>query len=208
MKELYITGGECLKEKLGKENAISFNEALCDGELSYPLFTDSFNEVRAKEHGVEVDEYLEISVDPLKEISNATSLILVFGKDMFCMCNVVGLLAYLEQINYPGDILLQIVDEESMAIKDTYSIKLGAYINMYKQVLINHLPYEGKTIFEIECGLDTYLMYLDENNEIYEYIRENVTNINLVDNMLIRYTDYGLGDVQYYKMIAKVISGK
>lgn len=203
---LYICGGECLKEKLNKQTSISFNEALCDGVVSYPLFDDTFNKLRATTHNVSVKEYHDYTVKPLETIKEYNELELVFGRDMFCMMNVVGLLTFLEQNNFPGNVTLRIVDEITLDVIDTYPIKLGIYTEMYKTVLINHKRYRGKCIFELECGLETYLQLQSENNEILEYIEEHLEDSDLLEVLLLRYPDYGFGDTQYLRMINKVKS--
>ena len=113
MSELIITDGECLKERLQAENCISFNEALCDETVTYPIFDDAFCKLRATELGVSFQEYVEISVKSLETIKGYERLVLYFGRDMFCMINLIGLLTYLEQIGYKGNIELRLVDEET-----------------------------------------------------------------------------------------------
>ena len=202
--KLYICGGECLKEQLNEQVSISFNEALCDGQVTYPLFDETFNKLRANVHNVSEELYYNYTVKPLLDITMYDDVELVFGRDMFCMMNMVGLLTYFEQINFPGNITLRLVDELKMDVIDTYEIKLGIYTEMYKTVLINHKRYQGKCVFELECGLETYLQLQSEANEIVEYIEEHLDDEDLLKVLLLRYSDYGLGDTQYLKMIENV----
>lgn len=204
MSELIITDGECLKERLQAENCISFNEALCDETVTYPLFDDAFCKLRATELGVSFQEYVEISVKSLETIKGYERLVLYFGRDMFCMINLIGLLTYLEQIGYKGNIELRLVDEETLEIQATYDIQLGNYTNIYKQVLVEHCLPVIPCFFELQCGIEMYLDMLSDDNEILTYIRENINEENLLAILLERYYDYGYGDTQYKKMIERV----
>lgn len=204
--KLYICDGECLKERLNEIHSISFNEALCDGVVSYPLFDTEFNELRALQHNVSLELYITNTVQQLNTINKYQDIELVFGQDMFCMINMVGLLTFLEQTNFPGNITLRLVDEITLDIITIYNIDLGIYTDIYKNILINHEYYKGDCILELKKALSDYLLLQDENNEILKYIEEHLDDEDLLHTLLNRYSDYGLGDTQYLKMIDKVKS--
>ncbi|NMH74594.1 hypothetical protein HF078_16035 [Bacillus sp. RO2] len=140
LKRLHILNGQEMYNDFEKRNflnnemMIPFNEAMCFGNVCENLFSEKFNNMRAKAHHVTEAQYREITLRPLEVLFNGsfTHIELWFDADMFCQMNVLTVLALLDQKEYNGPIDLHVVDEQS-----DYSLKAKGYFQLYKQVFIN-----------------------------------------------------------------------
>ena len=75
-----------------------FNEGMCDGETIEDIFSGEFELERCVAHGVGVEEYEDIVINPLAPLFSFEydELHLFFDEDMFCQINLITLLAYLD----------------------------------------------------------------------------------------------------------------
>ena len=125
------------KEKFGIEGkVISFNEAMVDGNVIDNIFSDEFLKERCVTHNISINEYEKITVSPLKNINNYSSLNMYFGFDMFCQINLLTLLAYFDQIKFYPEIRIYICDEVNLKVIDTYNTSSHGYYSLFKEIII------------------------------------------------------------------------
>ncbi|MBE5099594.1 AraC family transcriptional regulator, partial [Bacillus aryabhattai] len=93
----------------------------------------------------------------------------------------------------------------------TYEIEiteifLSSYKKVYQQVLIDHQFPNIKIIPSMLEGIRLYMEYIKADNEIITYIRKNEdqSQNELLENLFQSFPQYGLGDVQYLKIIETV----
>ena len=157
---------------------IPFNEGMCDGETTEDIFSGEFELERCTTHGVGVEEYEDIVINPLAPLFTFEydELHLFFDEDMFCQINLITLLAYLDSNNYDGNILINKQIPETI-LPD---IMMDAVIN--------------------------YLDYSKEDNELTQFVEQNIDmqENNLLDELYNRFKHLGLGDIQLQKVIDKV----
>ena len=212
MKHINITNGEYLNNYLLNKYEgifIPFNEALIQGELLYPLFNDEFINKRSLVHHVSKELYkskLQDLIDIEKEIDHIESIVLWFGKDAFCVINLLGVLTYLEDINYQNKVTINLVDDETFnVIESNIEVKLSSFKEVYCK-LINRNLIEIEYNF-INEGLKNYLYITSSQSDIMNYIKENINKIDeeeLIVNVLNKTSIYGLSDVFIKEMINKV----
>ena len=118
--KINITAGDCLnailETKYKTERFIPFREAMIKGGYSSKLFSKAFLEERAKTHSVSIQEYTHNLQDFLlflKDIQTYDSIVLWFGDEPFCQENVKVILQTLVEHEYHGDIILNVVVEET-----------------------------------------------------------------------------------------------
>ncbi|MFI8657544.1 AraC family transcriptional regulator [Priestia megaterium] len=190
-----------------KGDYISFNEAMCSHGTSVAIFSDEFKSLRALGHKVSVQEYENFAMEPLKLLFEREykCIVLWFGDDMFCQMNMLTLLAYLEQVAYKGKIFFNMVNEITYKI-ETIEIFLSSYKKVYQQVLIDHQFPKIQVISSMFQGIGLYMEYIKDDNEIVAYIRENEdqSQNELLENLFQSFHQYGLGDVQYLKIIETI----
>ncbi|WVE34356.1 AraC family transcriptional regulator, partial [Priestia megaterium] len=77
---------------------------------------------------------------------------------------------------------------------------------VYQQVLIDHQFPNIKVIPNMFQGIRLYMEYIKVDNEIITYIRENENQSQneLLENLFQSFPQYGLGDVQYLKIIETI----
>ncbi|GAB1793169.1 AraC family transcriptional regulator [Priestia megaterium] len=184
-----------------KGDYISFNEAMCSHGTSVAIFSDEFKSLRALGHKVSVQEYENFAMEPLKLLFEREykCIVLWFGDDMFCQMNMLTLLAYLEQVAYKGKIFFNMVNEITYKI-ETIEIFLSSYKKVYHQ-----FP-KIQVISSMFQGIGLYMEYIKDDNEIVAYIRENEdqSQNELLENLFQSFHQYGLGDVQYLKIIETI----
>ena len=140
-KILNITNGEYFNEYFISNfggAAVPFCEAVMDGEVLTDIYSEEFIAVRAKSLNITENEYKTKMYAYNALNSNKFSCIyLWFGMDTFCQMNLLTLLAYLEQKNFSGKVLLNYIDDETFkVIKEDIVVNLGIYKSIYEKVLI------------------------------------------------------------------------
>jgi len=208
---LHVLNGSHMLERFKNNNLIKenqtyvpFNEAMCWGEADIKIFSDSFIEKRVKSLKTTEAEYRKIVLGSLKPLfkEKFDSIVLWFGDDMFCQMNLITILAYLEQSGYKGDVLFCMVLERTDDISpDTFNIDVKGYSDIYKAVIYNHEMPDLKMIPVTYQAIKMYLNYQTEESPIIKYIRNNLGKEHLVNDLLCRFPEYGLGDLQYQTMI-------
>lgn len=189
---------------LKEEKMIPFNEAMCYGDASRDLFSDEFIAVRSQVHGVTVEQYKDITLKPLHPLlnNNFTDIALWFDGDMFCQINILTILAWLDQLNHPNPIELHIVGEEFVLL-ESYTLTAKGYYALYEQVLMDKTMPENISPPLLKKGVELYLNYLNPDGELMMYIKKhkNIPDKELMFKLLEEFTEYGLGDTQYMKLI-------
>lgn len=183
---------------------VPFNEGMCDGETVEDIFSGEFELERSIAHGVDVEEYEDIVINPLAPLFSFEydELHLFFDEDMFCQINLITLLAYLDSNNYDGNVALHLIDYDFNEIK-CVQIKPQGFFEVYKTVLI------AKRIPEIilpDVMTDAVVNYLDyskEDNELTAFVTEHIDmqDEQLLEEMYVRFKHLGLGDTQLQKVI-------
>lgn len=183
---------------------VPFNEGMCDGETVEDIFSGEFELERCVCHGVGVEEYEDIVINPLAPLFtfDYDELHLFFDEDMFCQINLITLLAYLDSNAYEGNIALHLIDYDFNEIK-CVQIKPNGFFAVYKTVLID------KKVPEIilpDIMMDAVVNYLDyskEDNELIAFAQQNLDmqEDELLTEMFNRFKHLGLGDTQLQKII-------
>lgn len=124
--KINITAGDCLNEILVKkypnEYFVPFCEAMILGNYSSDLFSKEFIKERSKTHNVTVQEYIQkLSgfLDFLKRLDNYNEVDLWFGDEPFCVENTKMVLKILEEYDFRGKLILNIVNETTGDIIET-----------------------------------------------------------------------------------------
>ena len=207
-KVLNITNGDCFNDyflsKFGGE-AVPFCEAMMDGDTISDIYSDEFIELRSKALGVSAKEYkskMHVQTAPLE---NYSELRLWFGKDTFCQTNLLTLLAYLEQIEYGGQVFLNYIDDENFeVIEENISVTLDSYKRIYEDILITKKHPTNLGVLDAE-GIELYFDYLSDTGALAQLVRENSDkdDLNLVCLLLENSKAYGLSDIQAEMLIRK-----
>ena len=210
---LHILNGQLMydefhhKQIMGDADYIPFNEAMCVNKVTYPIFDQTFNEIRANGHEVSTQAYFDKVVAPLLLLSNKSyeTIVLWFGEDVFCQMNLLTLLAYLEQIHFTGNVYLYSFREDEFVVHEE-KLTLGNYSSVFKQVLIDkNMP----TISLLPVIFEAIKRQLDmqkEQNEVTNYIQNHpsIPEMQLVNELLHAFPLLGYGDTQYLQLIRKV----
>lgn len=212
MKNINITNGQYLNNFLESKYEgvfIPFNEAMIQGNLLYPIFDDVFIKKRSLVHNVTKELYLSNISNFLnieKYIHEVESITLWFGKDAFCIINLLTVLVYFENLNYQKDIILNIVDDASCELLESnIQIKLGNFKTLYLKLIDGDII---KTdVMVIDNGIQDYLFITSDNNHVIEYIKENINKLDkqqLLINLTEKTYEYGLSDTFILSLINKV----
>lgn len=204
---LNITNGDYFNEYFLKAfggEALPFCEAMMDGATVTPIFSEQFVSLRSKELGISTTEYRsKMQVyDALRE-NHYAELHLWFGKDTLCQINLLTLLAYLEETQYCGEVLLNYIDDETFEVLEKdISVKLGSYQELYRAILMEK-KMTKETGALILHAIDLYFDYHSENGFLTKLARENAEKDKtaLVCLLLENSKDYGLSDTQAEKLI-------
>ena len=208
MKNINITNGECLNEYLKNKYDgvfIPFNEAMIQGDLVFPVLDDDFINYRSSVHNVSKEVYVEKLNDFLQiknYVNEINEIVLWFGKDAFCIINLIVVLVYLEQINYGGNIYVNLVDDYSFNILES-NIKIECSFKELYLNLVNRTFIDTNINF-INEGVKDYLYITSEDNFVLDYIKENINKLDtkeLVLNILNDTYKYGLSDVFILSLI-------
>ena len=206
-KILNITNGDVFNEyflsKFGGE-AIPFREVMMDGDTVLDIYSDEFIEVRAQALGVKIEEYKSkmLTCGGLN-ILGYKKLNLWFGKDTFCQMNLLTLLAYLEQIDYSGEIFLNYIDDETFeTLEENVRVDLGIYKNLYQEILINKNQIDNLGVL-VARSIELFFDYHSKNGTLAEMVRNNVNmaQTDLICLLLQNSREYGLSDIQAKKLI-------
>lgn len=211
---LHILNGQemynCFKgnQLMEKGEYIPFNEAMCEGSPHEQIFSVEFMKERCNTHHVTMEQYTEITLVPLQKLlgSKYKCIVLWFGEDMFCQMNLLTLLAYLNQVHYRGDVILKLIREEDYQINHIFeSLVIDGYKELYNKVVCNKQISKFESLDSMMKGIGLYLKYHQEENEITDYIKKhrNLEESILITNLFREFKEYGLGDVQYRKLIKK-----
>ena len=205
---LNITNGEVFNEyfisRFGGD-AIPFCEAMMDGKTVMNVYSEEFIELRSSELNVSVDLY-KSKMYAHKELQNDYGkLNLWFGKDTFCQMNLLTLLAYLEQIEFSGEVALNYIDDETFdVIESNIQVDLGRYLKLYESILISKsVPIEVGVLCANSVKL--YFDYHSKNGRLAEMVRNNsaMERMDLICLLLNNSKEYGLSDIQAVKLIEK-----
>ena len=208
-KILNITNGDVFNEyflsKFGGE-AIPFREVMMDGDTVLDIYSDEFIEVRAQALGVKIEEYKSkmLTCGGL-DILGYKKLNLWFGKDTFCQMNLLTLLAYLEQIDYSGEIFLNYIDDETFeTLEENVRVDLGIYKNLYQEILINKNEIDNLGVL-VARSIELFFDYHSQNGTLAEMVRNNVNmaQTDLICLLLENSRGYGLSDIQAKNLIDK-----
>ena len=206
-KMLNITNGEVFNAyfllKFGGE-AVPFCEAIMDGEVVQDIYSEQFIMLRAKslndtENGYRAKMYV---YDALNS-NDYQTICLWFGKDTFCQVNLLALLAYLEQIQYHGELKLNYIDDETFEITEAdIDVQLGIYGKIYEDILISKCAPRDMGVLCTDA-IDLYFDYHSEDGALVKLIRANADKekIELIALLLEQSKDYGLSDVQAERLI-------
>ena len=206
-KILNITNGECFNgyfiSDLGGK-AIPFCEAMMDGKTVTDIYSQQFISLRAESLGITENEYRAkmYVYDALKN-NDYQTICLWFGKDTFCQMNLLTLLAYLEQIEYQGELKLNYIDDETFEVLESdIDVKLGIYCRIYEDVLISKIIPDDVGVLCAKA-IDLYFDYHSVDGELAKLVRANADKgkIALIILLLRSSKDYGLSDTQAERLI-------
>lgn len=208
-KILNITNGDAFNRYFLSEfggDTIPFCEAMMDGDTVYEIYSNDFTSLRASELGVSADEYVSNAhLSKFSALREYPRLDLWFGKDTFCQMNLLTLLAYLEQVDYRGKVLLNYIDDETFSvIEANISVELGSYNDIYKKILIlKENP--GEIGVLARKAVELYFDYHSDNGMLARSVRENseMNDGELLRLLLEISAEYGLSDIQAQKLIEK-----
>ena len=213
---LNITNGDFFNEYFLKKfggNALPFCEDMMDGEAHESVYSNEFIAKRCNALSVSEEEYRS-KMHVYNAINNNkdkfSALCLWFGKDTFCQMNLITLLAYLEEIDYKGNVTLNYIDDESFeVIEENITVSLGSYKRIYSEILLSH---NQPTRLGVLSGkaIDLYFDYHSEGGVLSQIVRENINEDEqaLICRLLLSSAEYGLSDVQAKGIIDRVKNGK
>lgn len=210
MKTLNILNGQAMYDYFKKtrhikdEVMVPFNEAMCYGQASEDIFSEKFIHVRSQSLNVPIDQYKEITLEPLSPLFSKTPTLLTlwFDTDMFCQINVLTLLAWLDQNNFHQSVLIYTVDDQ-FDIINKERVEPKGYKALYRHVVLNKSMPEHVELPYLNKGIKLYLNYLQPDGELITFINEHkaLPENELVALLLRKFTHYGLGDIQYLEII-------
>ena len=210
-KILNITNGEYFNEYFISNfggAAVPFCEAVMDGEVLTDIYSEDFIAVRAKSLNITEKEY-EAKMYAYDALNNGDykTICLWFGKDTFCHMNLLLLLAYLEQIQYDGEVKLNYIDDETFEVLESdIDVKLGLYRKIYEQVLIAK---EKPSDVGVLCSraIDLYFDYHSDEGALAKIVKANAykDKTELICLLLKESKDYGLSDLQAEGLINRII---
>lgn len=214
LKTLHILSGYCMleafhKQKLMNEKAtyVPFNEAMCWGETEEKIFSSEFVKKRSRSLKSTSKEYREIVMEPLKPLFEGgfDVVVLWFGDDMFCQMNLITVLAYLDQIDFKGDVLFCMLQEQKEEMLfGALEIDVKGYNHIYKTILCRKEKFYGEMLPVNYQAMNLYLGYKEEKSDIIRYIKKNINKESLLEELLKLFPQYGLGDLQYQWMIEEL----
>ncbi len=218
IKKLHITNGEFFNrhfEMVTGLKGIPFNEAMMTGKACQEILSREFCALRASYHGVCENEYLQ-KLAPffraMEKLADYDEVHLYFGKDAFCICNMITVLALLEQKNYSKKVFVTYIDDKDFsdftleyAEKTQKEIPLGIYDDIYKSVLICGKEY--KCLDEnISTGIKLYFDFHCADGKLATLIKQSPdkSENDLLIELLQNSCEYGMSDIQGKELIEKI----
>ncbi|HAX71987.1 MAG TPA: hypothetical protein DCY20_00530 [Firmicutes bacterium] len=228
-----IVNGECLKDyflsqQVVYDDVLSVNELFVEGPLQSEIFSRAF--MNERKHYLH--ETYEIPLSLIDEKSSdllaitslgAQPITLWFDEDVFCQINLLVVLAYFSQRQIINQLTVKLIpqqfyhvisvdDEQIMSVHD---INIAQADMIYQDVLVNKQYEKLLTYNEIELfrqlpalkeALRWYIKLQQMNNELVDYIeaQDTMNEEVLVKILLSDYSNLGLTDMQYRKLIRKV----
>ena len=208
---LNITNGEYFNKYLmlkTGEACVPFCEAIMDGEVVTNIYSEQFISLRAKSLNVTEDEYRsKMYVRNFLQGKEYKTICLWFGKDTFCQVNLLALLAYLEQIQYRGDLKLNYIDDETFEVlEQNIDVELGIYGKIYEDILISKcMPCDVGALDA--RAIDLYFDYHSDDGMLVNLVKANADKekMALIVLLLERSKDYGLSDLQAERLINSIL---
>lgn len=210
-----IASGDVVAEQLRVrypgEEIVSFGEAMCEGRAVEPVFGPEFIRLRSLAYGVTEDMYRKkCPGEAVRRLAGRASVcVLYFDDDMFCVVNVITLLAYLEELGFKGDVVLyRLPCDGSLRILEEQPLALGKFGPCYRRVLVERRPFTTELTY-FDSGIPLYLDYVREENDITRYIRfsDGLGETELMHRLMERFTEYGLTDLAALRFIRQVRGG-
>ena len=206
---LNITNGEYFNDyflaKFGGV-AIPFCDSMMDGDTVSEIYSDKFIEVRAAALAVDRDEYKSKMLVPIALAKkNYSKICLWFGKDTFCQANLLTILAYLEEIEYSGAVVLNYIDDQTFeVIGENIPVKLGMYRDLYKKILIEKSFVCDLGVL-VRLAFELYFDYRSDEGMLANLVRDNADkdDVALISILLEKSIEYGLSDRQAENLVRK-----
>lgn len=206
-KILNITNGDYFNNYfLAKFGGVSvpFCEVMMDGDVVEEIYSEAFIKLRSSVLNVSENAYkAKMHVHNILSNNAYSTIYLWFGKDTFCQMNLLALLAYLEQINYRGKLILNYIDDETFEIIEAnIEVALGIYGKVYKQVLISKLLPIKVGVLSMRA-IELYFDYRLDNGILSRLIKKNANKdkTELIRLLLKESKEYGLSDLQAERLI-------
>lgn len=208
-KVIHILNGSFMLEEFKrykvtntKDTYLPFNEAMCWGDGVEKIFSKEFIETRASSLRGTIEQYKEIVIKPLTPLfeGDFKTISLWFDDDMFCVINMITVLAYLEQCNFQGKVLA------CTKLSKIMEMNIKGSLEFYKSIICNKEESIKKN-FDIDYEkVLLYLDYLKEDSKVNKYIKCNINKPEqeLIKEMFQEFPHYGLGDLQYKWLIQKI----
>src|SRR5690625_257012 len=95
---------------------------------------------------------------PLFDHERYESIVLWFGPDMCCQMKVLTILAYLDQINFQGELILHIINEVTYEVEEVEFIR-EQYKIIYEKVLLEKILPSAQLMPTLLRGIKLYLHY-------------------------------------------------
>ncbi|MBR5507994.1 MAG: hypothetical protein IKV88_08115 [Clostridia bacterium] len=210
-KILNITNGDYFNAHFMSRSggtAIPFCEVMMDGKAVTNIYSQQFVALRAEALNISENEYrVKMYVYDTLKNNDYQKICLWFGKDTFCQVNLLTLLAYLEQIEYQGELKLNYIDDETSEVLDTdIDIKLGIYSKIYEDVLISKIVTNDVGVL-CARAIDLFFDYHSDNGELAKLVRANAhkEKTQLISLLLGKSKDYGLSDLQAERLINSIL---
>ncbi len=188
-----------------------FNEAMAVGPVDRQIFSRDFIRLRSSYHEINIQEYEKITVKTLDNFltGNYSSIGLWFGSDMFCQINLLTLLGYLDEISYGGRVFFYKINEENYDFQ-RQEIKIKGYKKAYDRLFLEGEEPGESVIDTISSSSKDYLGLKKDDNVLEKYIRNNISRNKeeLASEMLVKFRDFGYGDLQYKKLIEAIRESK
>lgn len=190
-----------------KGDVVPFNEAMCQGDATENIFSSEFIDERSVALHVLPEEYEEVVINPLKDFFDCEyeTLTLYFDSDMFCMVNVLTILAYLDRNDYEGAITLNIIDYNYKVLK-TVKVSCNGFYELYLAVLVYKRRINVNLPSELKHGIELYIEYAKGKSKIHKAIAANgsANAEALTVKIMEAYPEYGLGDTQILELIDRM----